>query len=203
MDEIREKSTIIQEVPTSSRPVVASEYEQVVYERQGLSGAAIAAIVLGIVIAGIIITMLIVNSQSQTREDELALAQQRAAAAERSAADAQRSASQAAQQQTQQPPIVVMPQTQPLPVPTPAPSTSESSGASSRPSSLDIEVNINSKLLDDRELSSYPINVKVENGVPTLSGEVPTEDLKSRAERLAKTVKGVSSVINNITIREA
>jgi type II secretory pathway pseudopilin PulG len=202
MDEVRERQTIIEDVPPRKSQVVESDYEQVVHERRGLSGGAVAAIVLGIVIVGIIITMLIVNSQQQNHDDALAQAQQQAAEAQKSAADAQRSASQAAQQQ-QQPNVVVVPQPQPVPVPvpTPAPSTSSSSSAPAKPSNLDIEVNVNSKLLDDKELSTYPITVKLDNGVATLSGEVPSEDLKTRAERLTKTVKGVGSVINNITVR--
>ena len=205
MDEIRERNTVIKDIPASNRPVVEHEYDQVVREDRGLSGPAIAAIVLGIVIAGIIITMLIVNSQRQNQEDELALAQQRAAAAEKSAAEAQRSANQAAQQQDQQPNVVVVPQPQPtpvpVPVPTPSPSTPSSSASPSKPTNLEIEVNVNSKLLDDKELSTYPITVKVDNGVTTLSGEVPSEALKNRAEKVAKSVKGVSSVINNLTVR--
>ena len=99
--------------------------------------------------------------------------------------------------------VVPQPQPVPVPVPTPAPSTPSSTSAPAKPSNLDIEVNVNSKLLDDKELSTYPITVKMDNGVATLSGEVPSEALKSRAERLAKTVKGVSSVVHNITVRES
>jgi osmotically-inducible protein OsmY len=43
--------------------------------------------------------------------------------------------------------------------------------------------------------------VKVSGGVATLSGDVPTEQLKARAERLASRVKGVTSVTNNIVVK--
>jgi osmotically-inducible protein OsmY len=43
--------------------------------------------------------------------------------------------------------------------------------------------------------------VKVNNGTATLSGDLPSEELKARAERVAMTVKGVKHVINKITVK--
>jgi hyperosmotically inducible periplasmic protein len=59
---------------------------------------------------------------------------------------------------------------------------------------------VTTKLLDDPELRKHPLDVKVSNGTATLSGTVPSEEIKTRAEQAAKTVKGVRRVVNNITV---
>jgi len=46
------------------------------------------------------------------------------------------------------------------------------------------------------------LQVECKDGIVTLSGPVDTEKVKARAERLAKKVKGVKQVVNNITIKE-
>jgi hyperosmotically inducible periplasmic protein len=204
MAEIREKRTVI-DIPVErprvveTEPVIETEYDHIIHERRGISGAAVAAIVVAAMVAAIFITLLIVNNQQQSREDELAIERERAAAAER------RAAQSAQQPQPLQPPqVVVVPQTQPstvtVPVPSqPAPSASPSTSATSN---LSIEVDVNSRLLDDPDLRSHPITVRLENGSATLSGSVPSEALKLRAEKLAMSVKGVRRVVNNITVQQ-
>jgi osmotically-inducible protein OsmY len=59
------------------------------------------------------------------------------------------------------------------------------------------------RLAGDRELGGEKIDVQVENGVVELSGTVAKESLRSRAERLAKKVKGVQKVVNHIKIAPA
>jgi osmotically-inducible protein OsmY len=44
------------------------------------------------------------------------------------------------------------------------------------------------------------IEVKVKNGVVTLEGTVHREKQKQRAEHVAKKVKGVTSVVNNLKV---
>ena len=107
-------------------------------------------------------------------------------------------------QPPQQSPVIVTvpaPPTQPttvtVPVPVPAETTSNSQAASD----TSIEVDVISKLTDDAELRSHPINVKFNNGTITLSGLVPREGLKTRAEIVAKTVKGVTRVVNDISVQ--
>ena len=53
---------------------------------------------------------------------------------------------------------------------------------------------------DDPSLNAAGITATVIDGKVTLNGAVPTEALKSRAERLAYAVKGVRSVDNRITV---
>lgn len=191
MSEYVEKRKIVQAVPAGSPRVVETErHDAVVHEQRGMSGGAVAALILAAVAVAILITMLIINNQQSDRDAELA--QERAAAAQ-----------QAPVQQPQQAPVVVMPQSQPatVPVPVPTPSAPTTSAPSSAPSSTQIEIDVTSKMLDDPELRSHPIDVKVSGGVATLSGDVPTDQLKARAEKLAGRVKGVTSVTNNIVVK--
>jgi len=186
VSEYREKRTVVENVPVG-RPVV----ESVVHEQSGMSGGAIAALVLAAIAATIVITMLIINNQQQNTEDELAQERARAAAIQQTPP----------QQQPQQPVIVTVPQSQPATVPVPVPVPSQSAPAVTAPTATEIEIDVTSKLLDDPDLRSHPVDVKVSGGTATLSGHVPSEDLKMRAEKLAGTVKGVRSVINHLTVQ--
>jgi hyperosmotically inducible protein len=89
-----------------------------------------------------------------------------------------------------------------VPVPVPVPSASQPAPSTAAPAVSDtsIEVDINSKLLDDKDLRSHPISVKFSGGTATLSGSLPSEDLKLRAEQIARSIKGVRRVVNDITV---
>ena len=56
------------------------------------------------------------------------------------------------------------------------------------------------KLAADRDVGRAAIEVRVENGAVELRGNVRNEKAKSRAEKLARKVKGVQKVVNNLTI---
>lgn len=198
MDEIRDKRTIIHEAPVGGRPVVETQYDHRVEERSGLSGAAIAAMVVAAVIAAIFITWLILNNR---QSEDLAMERERALIAERNAAQSQAAQQQQPQQQAQQPNVIVLPQTQPSTVPVPMPMPSQAEPAALPTSSISIEVDVNRRLLDDKQLGSYPITAKIENGTVTLSGTLPHEDLKTRAEKVVSSVKGVRRVINDIIVQ--
>ena len=201
MAEYEERHTVIEDVPIGRRPVVETQYDSVVHERRGMSGAAIAALVIAAIAAAVLITMMIVNSNQRDREAQLEIERDRA----------RQAAAQSASQQTpsqSQPPIVVVPpaQSQPstvvVPPPVTAPSTSPAPSTSSTPAVSDasIEVDVTTKMLDDQELRTHPLDVKFADGTATLSGNVPSEEIKVRAEKVAKTVKGVRRVVNNITV---
>ena len=51
------------------------------------------------------------------------------------------------------------------------------------------------------DLRDSTINVDVSNDVVTLSGTVASADQKTRAEQVAKSVEGVKSVKNNLTVK--
>jgi hyperosmotically inducible periplasmic protein len=54
----------------------------------------------------------------------------------------------------------------------------------------------------DTTVPAMSINVDTSgDGVVTLTGEVPSEAAKARAEELAKGTEGVKSVVNNLTVK--
>ena len=59
---------------------------------------------------------------------------------------------------------------------------------------------VRQKLAMDREVGGNAIDVKVDKGHVTLSGSVRSERQKSRAEKIAKKVKGVEEVENQLVI---
>jgi hypothetical protein len=56
------------------------------------------------------------------------------------------------------------------------------------------------KLADDAEVGGQRIDVDAHQGAVTLKGKVRSDKQKSKAEKLAKKVKGVTSVINQLVI---
>jgi hyperosmotically inducible protein len=58
------------------------------------------------------------------------------------------------------------------------------------------------KLANDRDVGAAGIEVKVSKGVVELTGNVRKEATRVKAERLAKKVKGVKSVVNQLKISQ-
>jgi osmotically-inducible protein OsmY len=56
------------------------------------------------------------------------------------------------------------------------------------------------KLAGDSEIGGQPIQVDAHNGVVVLTGKVTNDRFKSKAEKLAKKVKGVTGVDNKLLI---
>jgi osmotically-inducible protein OsmY len=57
------------------------------------------------------------------------------------------------------------------------------------------------KLAGDQLVGVQPLQVTVKQGVVTLTGSVEQKSLKARAEKVARKVKGVKQVVNNIEIK--
>jgi len=57
------------------------------------------------------------------------------------------------------------------------------------------------KLANDQVVKGGALQVDVKQGVVTLSGNVDLAEQRDRSAKLAKKVKGVKQVINNITLR--
>jgi osmotically-inducible protein OsmY len=57
------------------------------------------------------------------------------------------------------------------------------------------------RLASDQVVGVLPLEVTVKDGVVTLAGSVEAKSLKSKAESVAKKVKGVKKVVNNIEIK--
>src|ERR1051325_3830191 len=67
------------------------------------------------------------------------------------------------------------------------------------PDDATITSNVRAKLAAD--LPGSTINVDTKEGVVTLSGMVNSDADKAKAEQLAKSVEGVKSVTNNLTVK--
>lgn len=63
-----------------------------------------------------------------------------------------------------------------------------------------ISTKVKARLAADSETSAIKIGVDTVNKVVTLSGVVPTEREKAKAEQIARNTDGVTQVVNNITI---
>lgn|SRR5262245_22894985 len=184
-----EHRRVVVETPTARREEVHSEAVRYP-ERAGVSGAALAAIVIGVVALAAIIILFAINRQQDTVNDNMT---------------AQQPPQTTAQQPAQQPPIIVQqpaPATQPAPViinGQPAPASGGSTTSNGTDDS-NIQAAIDKKFSEDSRLSSLAVTATVVNGKVTLIGTVQTVADKSLAERAVRNVKGVRSVDNQISV---
>ena len=186
-----ESRRVVVETPNARREVVHSEAVRYP-ERSGVSGAVLAAIVVGVIALATIIILFVMNQQQNDANANLAQTPPQTTIVQ-----------QPAQQPAQQPVIVQQPATQPAPViinGQPAPAGSGSTTKATGPDDGSIQAAIDKKLNDDPTLSSLGITVTVLNGKATLMGTVKTEALKSQVERAVRNVKGVKSVDNQISV---
>jgi len=73
-------------------------------------------------------------------------------------------------------------------------------GADKKPDDNFIYDSVREKLASDIVVKGGAIDVDVKDGVVTLKGHVQEQKQKSKAESLAKKVKGVKSVVNDLQI---
>jgi hyperosmotically inducible periplasmic protein len=66
-----------------------------------------------------------------------------------------------------------------------------------------IHDNVMIKLASDQIVKGGALSVDVKAGVVTLGGQVENSKQKDRATKLAKSVKGVKQVVNNINLKES
>jgi hyperosmotically inducible protein len=66
-----------------------------------------------------------------------------------------------------------------------------------------IHDNVIIKLASDQIVKGGALTVDVTDGVVTISGQVENPKQKDRAAKLAKGVKGVKKVVNNINLKES
>ena len=64
-----------------------------------------------------------------------------------------------------------------------------------------IHTAVTSKLTGARASNLLNVDVNVTNGVVTLAGEVPNAQAKTEAEQAARSVSGVTRVINNLQVK--
>ncbi|MGE0497238.1 MAG: BON domain-containing protein [Ramlibacter sp.] len=66
-----------------------------------------------------------------------------------------------------------------------------------------ITAEVNAGLAKDSALSAIKINVDTRDGKVTLKGPAPTANARDRATEIAKAVKGVQSVDNQLTVQSS
>jgi len=180
-----ESRRVVVDTPNVRREVVHSETARYP-ERSGTSGAALAAIVVGVIALAAIIILFVMNQQQNDANTNVAQTPPQTTIV---------------QQPAQQPPVVVQ---QPAPViinGQPAPATSGgTTTTSSGPDDGSIQAAIDKKLNNDPTLSTLGVTATVLNGKVTLMGTVKTVALKSQVERAVRNVKGVKSVDNQISV---
>ena len=90
------------------------------------------------------------------------------------------------------------------PTPAPAPGSDSSVlGAGSSTGMIDdaqIVTKVNTGIAADKDLSTFKIDVDSKGGMVTLKGTVPTSAAKDRAAEIAKNVKDVKAVENQLTV---
>jgi hypothetical protein len=195
MEKQAESRRVVVETPNARREVVQTETARYPErDRSGISGAALAAIVVGVIALAAIIILFMMNQQQNDANVNTAQVQQ--------------PPTTIVQQPAQQPPVIVnqpAPASQPAPViingqPQPAPATSGGSTRSNVPDDSSIQTAVDKKLSNDPTLSTLGVTVTVLNGKATLTGNVKSDALKSQVERAVRAVKGVKSIDNQITV---
>lgn len=73
--------------------------------------------------------------------------------------------------------------------------------ASDKVDDATITSKVKTALAADKDLAAIQIDVDTKNGVVTLTGPAPSADARKRATDVAKNVKGVSSVNNQLTVK--
>ena len=63
-----------------------------------------------------------------------------------------------------------------------------------------ITASVKSKLIRDKKIKAFDIDVDTHQGVVTLNGHVPNQSIKSRAMKIASGVAGVQSVESRLEI---
>ena len=69
------------------------------------------------------------------------------------------------------------------------------------PDDATLAANVKSKLAADPSVASSGITVVATDGAVTLTGEVRSESEKATVEQITKSVDGVKSVSNNMTVK--
>ena|SRR3989442_11169829 len=83
---------------------------------------------------------------------------------------------------------------------TPTPAAPEGGATGDITDDTAIQAEIDKRIADDPNFSKLDITATVTNGRVILVGTVPTNELKSRIEKLARAVKGVKDVDNQIVV---
>src|ERR1044071_4502764 len=190
-EEQARRSRVVVETPNERREVVHSQSVRTP-DNSGISAGMVGVLV---VVAIALITMLVLfwlSSQPTTDNANLAAQQPPPTTVVQQPAP------------VQQPPVIIQqpaPATQPAPIVV-APPAGGSTAPAAETVNMDstIQAAVEKKMADDPEVSTLGITASVLDGKVMLIGTVKTEELKTRIERMAKQIKGVKSVDNQISV---
>src|SRR5215831_11476099 len=185
-----EHRRIVVDTPNGRREEIHSEARHYPERTGGVSGAALAAIVVGVIALAAIIILFVMNQQQNALNANTTAQQQ----------PPQTIIQQPAQQQPpvivqqpapaqQQPPVIINGQSAP-----PVTSGGSTSGNISDDSA--VQTAVDKKLTNDPGLSDLGVTATVTNGKVTLIGMVHSQAEKSQVERAVRSIKGVKSVDN-------
>jgi hypothetical protein len=184
-EEETRRNTVVTETPAARHEVTNTRREYTAAPR-GTSNAAVAVLViLAIAVLGLL-GLLFWSMQANSNNDNLA-------------------AQQPTPQMSQQPPVIVQqPASQP-PIIVNPPAAAPAGGASGSealtgPDDTGIQMAVDKKLQDDPTFSKLGITATVSGGKVLLVGSVKAETLKNQIERAVKSIKGVKSVDNQISV---
>jgi hyperosmotically inducible periplasmic protein len=184
-----ERRRVVVETPNTRREVVHSEAVRSP-ERTGVSGAALAAIVIGVIALAAVIILFVLNQQQQTADNANIAAQQQPAQQQ----------PVIVQQPAPQQPVIVQQPAAPgqAPVIVNNPPQPSSGGVTDGDSA--IQAAIDKKFADDEALKALNVTTMVINGKVTLMGTVKSEQQKAQVERVVRNIKGVKSVDNQLSV---
>ena len=67
----------------------------------------------------------------------------------------------------------------------------------------DIQLDVQTALMQDAQTQDYGIEVIDNNGIVTLKGVVPSVEASERAELIARDIDGVRAVFNELAVRSS
>jgi len=182
-----EHRRVVVETPSARHEV--EHTEAVRHSDSGISGAALAAIVVGVIALAAILILFMMNQQQATN-DNLAAQQPATTIVQQPAQQQPPVIVQQPATTTQQPPVII----------NNPPATGGSAATTSANDDANVQAAVDKKLSDDSTLSSLGITATVLNGRVTLMGMVKSEALKAQVERAVRNVKGVKSIDNQISV---
>jgi hypothetical protein len=205
-EEQTKRSRVVVETPTERREVVQHQTVRYPEERRGFSTGMVVTVALLAIAATAIIILFLTNSRSDS-ETNVNI---------RTSATQPTPVTQppviVSQPATQPTPIII---TQPAPVSQPAPVIIQAPPASTTTTAppptttapaapahddASLQAKLDKALTDDTELSAAGVTATIINGRASLAGNVSSDTLKHKAERLAYAIKGVTGVDNHITV---
>ncbi|MFL6283945.1 MAG: BON domain-containing protein [Pyrinomonadaceae bacterium] len=206
-EEKTKRSRVVVETPTERREVIQHQTVRYPEERRGFSTGMVVTVALLAIAATAIIFLFLTNSRGDSETN----------------VNIRTSATQPTPM-TQTPVIVSQPATQPTPIiitqpapvtQQPAPviiqappastTTTNAPPATTAPAApahddASLQTKLDKALTDDTELSAAGVTATIINGRASLTGNVNSDALKRKAERLAYAIKGVTGVDNHITV---